>query len=253
MSTDRASLAAWGDYDRDDPFPLFARGSGTRAGPPVTLADGHDGVARRRTTPKPGRAQRPAHLEGHARRARASGDVVAEGLPGPAFARHMLAVDPPDHTRLRRLVAAAFSVRRIEALAGRGSRRSSTSCSTPSRPRCPTHRRRPRRSVRVPAALHRHLRAARRPRRPGAPRSGSALASCSRRAHRRGATRAPRPIRRGRGVPRRPRRRKRRRPDDALVSALISARDGDDRLDRAGAHVDDLPADRRRPRHDLER
>ena len=28
-------------------------------------------------------------------------DVVDEGLPGPAFARHMLAVDPPDHTRLR--------------------------------------------------------------------------------------------------------------------------------------------------------
>src|SRR6476660_10293631 len=44
------------------------------------------------------------------------GQVVAEGLPGPAFARHMLVVDPPDHTRLRRLVAAAFSLRRIEAL-----------------------------------------------------------------------------------------------------------------------------------------
>jgi cytochrome P450 len=29
--------------------------------------------------------------------------VVAEGLPGPALARHMLAVDPPDHTRPRRL------------------------------------------------------------------------------------------------------------------------------------------------------
>jgi cytochrome P450 len=42
--------------------------------------------------------------------------VVAEGLPGPAFARHMLNVDPPDHTRLRRLVATAFSTRRIDAL-----------------------------------------------------------------------------------------------------------------------------------------
>ena len=42
--------------------------------------------------------------------------VVAEGLPGPDFARHMLTVDPPDHTRLRRLVSAAFSVRRVEAL-----------------------------------------------------------------------------------------------------------------------------------------
>src|SRR5205085_9867817 len=42
--------------------------------------------------------------------------VVAEGLPGPAFARHMLSVDPPDHTRLRRLVSGAFSPRRIEQL-----------------------------------------------------------------------------------------------------------------------------------------
>ena len=44
------------------------------------------------------------------------GAVVAEGLPGPAFARHMLGVDPPDHTRLRRLTSAAFSRPRIAAL-----------------------------------------------------------------------------------------------------------------------------------------
>jgi cytochrome P450 len=44
------------------------------------------------------------------------GTVVAEGLPGPAFARHMLSVDPPDHTRLRRLASAAFSRPRIAAL-----------------------------------------------------------------------------------------------------------------------------------------
>ena len=33
-----------------------------------------------------------------------------------AINRHMLATDPPDHTRLRKLVAAAFTTRRIESL-----------------------------------------------------------------------------------------------------------------------------------------
>jgi len=51
----------------------------------------------------------------HAALAR-DGAVVAEGLPGPAFARHMLSVDPPDHTRLRRLASAAFSRPRMAAL-----------------------------------------------------------------------------------------------------------------------------------------
>src|SRR5262249_14458174 len=82
----------------------------------ATLADGHDVYlvvrhAEARAALGDARLSKDIHA------ALASGDdVVAEGLPGPAFARHMLVVDPPDHTRLRRLVAGAFSVRRIESL-----------------------------------------------------------------------------------------------------------------------------------------
>ena len=46
----------------------------------------------------------------------ADGEVVSGGLPGPQYSRHMLNVDPPDHTRLRRLVARAFVPSRIARL-----------------------------------------------------------------------------------------------------------------------------------------
>lgn len=109
----------WGGWDaavRDDPFPMFAR---LREATPVheaTLADGHVaavvlGHAAARRALSDGRLSKDmqAALSGDP-------DVVAEGLPGPAFSRHMLNVDPPDHTRLRRLVTAAFSNSRVAAL-----------------------------------------------------------------------------------------------------------------------------------------
>src|SRR3979411_3259252 len=115
MTTTEA-LQAWGAYDRDNPFPLFA--AVRELGPvhAVTLADGHDawlvvGYEEARSALNDPRLSKDMH----AALATGSG-VVAEGLPGPSFARHMLSVDPPDHTRLRRLVSAAFSRPRIAAL-----------------------------------------------------------------------------------------------------------------------------------------
>lgn len=116
MTTLADALAAWGDYDRDAPFPLFEQARQLGAVHPVRLADDHDAwlivdYAEARA------ALSDPRLSKDMQAALASDPgVVAEGLPGPAFARHMLVVDPPDHTRLRRLVASAFSVRRIEGL-----------------------------------------------------------------------------------------------------------------------------------------
>ncbi len=113
------ALAAWGSYDLDDPFPVFAQVRDLGPVHAVTLADGHGAwlvvsYEEARAALNESRLSKDMH----AALATGSG-VVAEGLPGPAFARHMLTVDPPDHTRLRRLVSAAFSVRRVDALRAR--------------------------------------------------------------------------------------------------------------------------------------
>ncbi len=110
------ALAAWGSHDQDDPFPLFSEVRARGAVHEVTLADGHRawlvaGYDEAKAALKDLRLSKDMQAA-----FAAEGSVVAEGLPGPDFARHMLAVDPPDHTRLRRLVAATFSVRRIERL-----------------------------------------------------------------------------------------------------------------------------------------
>ena len=110
------ALDAWGEFDRDDPFPLFAQVRAAGPVHPVTLADGHPawlvvGHEEARAALNDPRLSKDMH----AALAR-SGEVVAEGLPGPALARHMLVVDPPDHTRLRRLAMPAFSRRRVDAL-----------------------------------------------------------------------------------------------------------------------------------------
>jgi cytochrome P450 len=115
MTVDESFLS-WGDYDRDDPFPLFAQVRERGPVHRVTLVDGHEAwlivdhdEARAALNDRRLSKDMSAALA-------SGGDVVAEGLPGPDFAHHMLVVDPPDHTRLRRLVQAAFSVRRVEQL-----------------------------------------------------------------------------------------------------------------------------------------
>jgi cytochrome P450 len=110
------ALAAWGAYSRDDPFPVFAEVRELGAVHKVMLADGHhawlvvryDEARAALNDPRLSKDMHAAFATG--------ADLVAEGLPGPAFARHMLSVDPPDHTRLRRLVSAAFSPRRVDRL-----------------------------------------------------------------------------------------------------------------------------------------
>jgi cytochrome P450 len=110
---------AWGGWEpavRDDPFPHFAD---VQAQCPVhraRLADGHEAwlvvghdAARQALNDARLSKDMVAALDGDR-------DVVAEGLPGPAFSRHMLNVDPPDHTRLRKLVAPAFMPSRMAAL-----------------------------------------------------------------------------------------------------------------------------------------
>ena len=155
------ALAAWGSYDLDDPFPVFAQVRQLGPVHAVTLADGHDAWLVVRYEEAQAALNDPRlSKDMHAALATGSG-VVAEGLPGPAFARHMLTVDPPDHTRLRRLVSAAFSPRRVEALRARIQTIADDLLDDIATPRT----RQPDRSgpgLRVPAAVHGHLRAPRR-------------------------------------------------------------------------------------------
>jgi cytochrome P450 len=112
-------LAAWGGWApaiRDDPFGHFAQARTRCPVQQVRLADGHpawvvlgyDAARQALNDPRISKDMLAALAE--------AGDVVAEGLPGPEFSRHMLNVDPPVHTRLRRLVSRAFTPGRVAAL-----------------------------------------------------------------------------------------------------------------------------------------
>ncbi len=113
------AVTTWGGWApaiRDDPFGHFAQARARCAVQPMLLADGHpawvvlgyDAARQALSDPRISKDMLAA-LEDN-------DDVVAEGLPGPEFSRHMLNVDPPDHTRLRRLVSRAFVPSRVAAL-----------------------------------------------------------------------------------------------------------------------------------------
>ena len=112
-------LAGWGGWApgiRDEPFGHFAQARSRCPVQQVRLADGHpawvvlghDAARQALNDPRISKDMLAALAE--------AGDVVAEGLPGPEFSRHMLNVDPPVHTRLRRLVSRAFTPGRVAAL-----------------------------------------------------------------------------------------------------------------------------------------
>jgi cytochrome P450 len=107
---------AWDDAVRDNPFPTFAEMRRRCPVQHVRLPDGHEawvvlghGAARQALGDERLSKNMVAALK-------QDPEVVAEGLPGAEFAHHMLAMDAPDHGRLRGLVAAAFRPSRIAAM-----------------------------------------------------------------------------------------------------------------------------------------
>jgi cytochrome P450 len=113
------TLATWGGWEpaiRDDPFSHFAEARDRCPVQKARLADGHpawvvlsyDAARQALNHPRISKDMLAALAD--------NGDVVAEGLPGPEFSRHMLNLDPPDHTRLRLLVSRAFVPSRVAAL-----------------------------------------------------------------------------------------------------------------------------------------
>ncbi|MEU1279661.1 cytochrome P450 [Streptomyces sp. NPDC005805] len=105
-----------------DPYPAYAwlrelspvhrteLPSGVEAWLVTRYADARQALADQRLSKNPAHHAGPAHAKGKT------------GIPGERKAElmtHLLNIDPPDHTRLRRLVSKAFTPRRVAAFAPR--------------------------------------------------------------------------------------------------------------------------------------
>ncbi|GHJ39620.1 cytochrome P450 [Streptomyces sp. TS71-3] len=105
-----------------DPYPAYAwlrehapvrwtrLPSGVEAWLVTRYADAREALADPRLSKNPAHHAEPAHAQGRT------------GIPGERKAElmtHLLNIDPPDHTRLRRLVSKAFTPRRVAAFAPR--------------------------------------------------------------------------------------------------------------------------------------
>jgi cytochrome P450 len=116
MADTMVTWGGWGPAVRDDPFDHFAQARARSPVQRVCLADGHSAWVVLGHEEARQALNDPRISKDMLAALRDNSDVVAEGLPGPEFSRHMLNVDPPDHTRLRRLVSRAFTPPRVAAL-----------------------------------------------------------------------------------------------------------------------------------------
>jgi cytochrome P450 len=116
MTDTSSAWGGWGPAVRDDPFAHFAEARGQCPVQKTRLADGHSAWVVLGYDSARQALSDPRFSKDMLAALQLDGEVVAEGLPGPEFSRHMLNVDPPDHTRLRRLVSRAFVPSRIAAL-----------------------------------------------------------------------------------------------------------------------------------------
>ena len=113
---DLAQDERWGSYDRSDPFPVFRQALAEGAVRQVTLRDGHEAWVVVRYEEARAALNDPRFSKDMHAALAASSEIVDEGLPGPAFARHMLGVSAPDHSRLRHLAAPRFTKQALTEL-----------------------------------------------------------------------------------------------------------------------------------------